>query len=125
MIINQYDEKGLKDGLWVQRNDEGKLLSCANYKNGKLDGKYIEYNPISGLITSSSEYKEGLLHGNSKIYDLEGNLQINMEYKNNLKDGICLNYSSNGNLKRIINYSEDKHQGNMKFQDHVFFLFQS
>ena len=78
-IANQYDENGKKTGLWIERNEDGQVLNSINYKAGKLNGKYTEFNPITGLITSSSEYREGLLHGTYKSYDDKGNLRKSIE----------------------------------------------
>lgn len=105
-ITNQYDENGKKTGLWIERNEDGQILNSINYKAGKLNGKYTEFNPITGLITSSSEYREGLLHGTYKSYDDKGNLRKSIEYKNNLKNGVALSYFSNGIIESKANFKE-------------------
>jgi antitoxin component YwqK of YwqJK toxin-antitoxin module len=41
--INQYDDDGKKDGLWVTYYDNGQLDTKGNYKNGLRDGVWETY----------------------------------------------------------------------------------
>lgn len=53
-ILNQYNNKGCKNGLWFE--DEGRFVT--NYKNGKKDG--IGYQlKRNGAITAIYEYDNG------------------------------------------------------------------
>jgi antitoxin component YwqK of YwqJK toxin-antitoxin module len=54
----------------------------ATYKNGKLDGEYKAYYPNHKLKAVYS-YREGVLTGVAKKYDLDGHLTTSILYKTN------------------------------------------
>ncbi|WP_313086155.1 ankyrin repeat domain-containing protein [Pseudomonas sp.] len=54
-----FNNEGQHDGknLWFDR--DGKLLKSADYKNGVLDGEYVEYEENTGNIEGKGIYKDG------------------------------------------------------------------
>lgn len=48
-LINQYDKDSLKTGLWRSYYPNGTLKTEANYKEGKLNGLYKQYNKYGSL----------------------------------------------------------------------------
>lgn len=78
----------------------GKLVSSANYLNGKLNGENIEYNE-NGTISSKVFYDNEKQNGEANIYDARGKL-INKYFSYyGLKVGEDLSYSDG----RLITYS--------------------
>lgn len=72
---------GEKHGTWYAYWPGGKIPSVvSNYKNGKLEGKMIEYDR-RGNIVSETEYKDGLKHGKMKIFDKKGKVIKEMDFE--------------------------------------------
>ena len=107
-IINyylKYDDKVL-----ITKSEHyfksGELKKTDNYKNGKLDGKIVEFDE-NKLIKSETNYTEGIQNGpyfeyeNGKMIK-EGNLS---EGK---KDGVWIDYYKNGQIKYKRIYKNDK-----------------
>ncbi len=63
----------------------GRTLKKAQYKEGELDGLYLEYDMKSGKLQKEINYKEGKQHGIFRFYDLSGNVIAEYEYKNGEK----------------------------------------
>lgn len=63
-----------REGKWIQYYNEGQIAKTFNYKNGKLDGDYIEWNqfkkPSEKKIFKNGEFKELI------VYDSLGNNPI-------------------------------------------------
>lgn len=68
-----------KNGF-VERYQNGKLISITPYCDGKIDGRVYTYYE-DGSIESVTNYKNGKLHGISVIYDRYGNVTYDSEYK--------------------------------------------
>ena len=47
IIMNGFNENGLKEGPWEEYHDNGKLWYKVNYVNGKRHGFYERYNSNS------------------------------------------------------------------------------
>lgn len=57
-MYNQYDEKGLKTGLWIERDERGCLISEKEYKAGKLNGACIIFEKETGVPENIIFYGE-------------------------------------------------------------------
>ena len=69
--INQYDEYGEKDGLWVE--EDGSRRNEIMYKNGVLDGVCRHYQ--QNVLTEAEFYSEGELD-TLWIYDKTGVIEM-------------------------------------------------
>ena len=87
------------NGLWVE----------ANYKDGKRDGVYKEYDK-NGKLSKEKNYEDGWLDGVFKVYHVNGNLGIEGNYEDGKRDGVHKYYDENGKLEREENYKDDKLQ---------------
>lgn len=75
-LLNQFDSNSKKTGVWVEKermNELGGLIlsvSKGSYINGRRDGLWIEYieENDSKKVTAIVSYKEGLLHGDVKLF---------------------------------------------------------
>ena len=129
-MYNQYDEKGLKTGLWIERDERGCLVSEKEYKAGKLNGEYRKFDDKEKLI-SKFTYKDNVLNGKAFYYsdeklislenylngekngeryewNLKGNPTLIVNYKTGKKDGACITFEKETNiLKNILFYGED------------------
>ncbi|WP_396141690.1 hypothetical protein [Flavobacterium sp.] len=100
---------GKKEGLNKETKDD--FIMFKNYKNDVLDGKTYEYINIDRLLIggyqtldtinknvklfSILEYKDNLLNGNSKYFDITGSIKAEGAYKDSLKTGLWKYYHDN------------------------------
>ena len=131
---------GKKEGLNKETKDD--FILFKNYKNDVLDGKTYEYINIDRLLIggyqtldtinknvklfSVLEYKDNLLNGNSKYFDITGSIKAEGFYKDSLKTGLWKYYHDNVSdennkpleyskkLFREANYVEGKLEGVQK-----------
>ncbi len=123
---------GLKDGLYQKFGEKSKLIHEANYKMGKLHGRYYgekhhlynEYiysmNYEDGLLNGPAEisrkkslwetpeqtntvfgkitghFKNGMMHGTFKIFDMQGAILESINYKDGELHGCAIYYSYDG-----------------------------
>lgn len=89
--------KGLREGIFVEIDQRGYLVSEMYYLNNLLEGTakkfYYGTNPASVI-----EYKHGKINGKKKVYyeNAAGKLTEESEYVDDVKDGISNFYSSTG-----------------------------
>ncbi|MDR2980606.1 MAG: tetratricopeptide repeat protein [Bacteroidales bacterium] len=83
------------------REDEGQ------YIEDRYDGFYKEYDP-AGFLKSTSEYIMGNRYGQTKIYNIDGLLQMEYFSLNNETHGELKQYYDNGNLYFSANYEYDE-----------------
>lgn len=67
-----------------------------------LDGEYTEYFGNTEKIFKKCFYKDGILDGEYLEYDLSGNITKKCFYKDGLLDGECVEYSSGKEKKRTV-----------------------
>ena len=75
----------------------------SNYKNGKLDGEYVELF-MDGKKKIYSFYVDGNLQGISMEYFRNGNKSSMTRYKNGIKHGYATGYDENGKEVKTIYY---------------------
>ena len=94
--VNQRNDKGEKDGLFVSKTPDGKYRSQINYKNGKKHGEALDYYD-SGKLRARINYKDGKKDGKATWYfDGDNVFRIN-SYKDDLKNGLQQKFYKNGN----------------------------
>jgi len=105
----------LRSGLWTFYFPDGKtVILTEEYKEGVLHGEQkIYYN--SGVLTKHSHYKNGKLEGNRKVYSKEGNVIENLTFKEGKMHGPAIIYDANGDIFAKGNYTEDKRTGTWEF----------
>ena len=67
-------DMGLKAGLWYKWDKDGKINQETEWKNSRKNGKSTSYH--NGRLVREESYRNGLLHGNSILYDLNGNKEV-------------------------------------------------
>lgn len=82
-------KNGYRNGLLTEFGEDGSLLRRSYYKMGIENGEYKLYHKNRQLKLTAVK-KDGILHGNSEIYDDEGNLIGKITYnKGRVKNGFC------------------------------------
>ena len=71
------------------------ILRKANYKNGRLEGPFIEYFP-DGVVKAKGQYKEGSLDGVVTRYNPNGTEMMLERWKNRGKHGWWITFDESG-----------------------------
>lgn len=74
--MNQFNDKGLKDGPWEEY-----------------------YTVGNGQLWRKGEYNNGELHGVWLVYSWKGHLDVKLEFNNGNQHGIYESYYDNGGLR--------------------------
>lgn len=99
---NTYKD-GELDGPFVEYSPLGHVIKKGNYKNGNLDGKLITYYP--GLIPKIViNYKDGKKNGEQIHYYADGTMEGKMNFVDNVINGEYTSYHTDGNIKYKTNY---------------------
>ena len=88
----------------------GELSSEGILKDGKPDGKWINYYKNSKK-KSLGYWKEALLDSTWLFYDSLGTITLKEEYKNNKKHGIIINYDNIGIIVKKTFYKNGNKEG--------------
>lgn len=75
------EAKGLREGYWKFYDTLGRLARTEMYSGGKLNGTVREFDPGSGRTIAKRRYKNGCLHGLSRVY-LQAQLYEKKMYSN-------------------------------------------
>jgi len=97
----------------------GQLKSEQNYKNGKLDGKWIKYQDagykngelLKSIKTSEESFKDGEQNGKSIDYYWNGKVKSESNYKDDKKNGESIEYYENGQLSYETNFKDGLKEG--------------
>lgn len=94
----------LKDSTWTHYGPSGRLSFKENYSKGILDGeKTIFYVPElkqdkSLVMAKQFNYRNGVLHGETKEYFNDGKIKMTGTYRDGNFDGLVKKYHPNGQL---------------------------
>ena len=91
---------------------ERDTTSIENYKDGKLNGPYLEYHD-NGQIMTDCSYLDGEYDGEFKIYGSKGNLISKSHYNKGEFDGATILYHKIGETspKYVMNYKDGLPEG--------------
>lgn len=103
--------KGLKNGSFEIKHENGSPYLKGNFKNGLRDGKW----EIHGHETIFCEYKNGVLYGEYKVVD-NGKLLHKWNYKDGKRHGEQTDYYSGEDSKpyEIYYMANDRLNGSFK-----------
>jgi len=88
--------QNIKDTSYYENGAKKEILSFNN--NLQLDGKCYRWNE-NGVLIGIASYKNGIKHGDWKIWESDGSPAYEMHYKNGEKYGTWLVYDNVGNIK--------------------------
>ncbi len=99
--IERAMKNGKSEGVTRKYDNEGKLKSEINYKNGREDGKsYVFYTSNQDDYSATSYYTNGKLNGDySETYE-NGKPKVKGTYTNGSKSGKWTYYKNNGKVDR-------------------------
>ncbi|MEM8526282.1 MAG: hypothetical protein AAGG68_16695 [Bacteroidota bacterium] len=76
---------GYKDGVYHgpgAKYRTNRPVEEFTYKNGKLEGKYLQYDDRYGNLIKEIDYKDGKVHGRMVQYNREGDVVSEYKYEN-------------------------------------------
>lgn len=115
-VIQQGDYyDGLRNGVWTEYYPTGVIKTSSGYRNGKLHGTYLSADN-RGQIVEKVDFIDGLKDGIYYKYD-RGKVVHEMNYSNDAIQGLFRRYYSNGNLQEESNYSNGVLDGIAKWYD--------
>jgi len=95
---------GLKSGIWSRWTLDNKLVSTANYTKGLKNGIYTSF--VNNTVYLTLAYKNGLLHGPARRYNIRNKKVIEQGmYLNNQQQGVWKYWGSDGKLTKVANYN--------------------
>ena len=98
----------LEEGLWIAYWDNGEKKSTSNHKNGKLHGKLIRFDRF-GTIQYSTKFTNGT--GLQKRFHDNGQLQSEGNLNGMDMDGTWEYYFDTGQLQSKGDWSNDEKEG--------------
>ncbi len=96
------------DGVWKFYKENGNIDREIAYKNGKKEGKLLQYSNTCFLAVEEN-YKQGILHGNKVIYFPDSS---NLKFKSitpfidGMEEGLGFEYAKDGRIISLITYSK-------------------
>jgi antitoxin component YwqK of YwqJK toxin-antitoxin module len=115
MKINQLNKKGLKEGLWEFRRDDGSLMQIGSYVDGIRHGRWKEYyqgcGSSVGTLGSEGDWEMGRRVGVWKYYRHSGQLEDRMFYVSGIVHGFRETYFRDGGFKSKGFYKNKRRSG--------------
>ncbi|MFB9057542.1 toxin-antitoxin system YwqK family antitoxin [Mariniflexile ostreae] len=102
-------KNGLLDGVFLEYFENGKLYREGHYEDGVMQGTFKSYSP-SGIIKTITEYSSGVKHGIEKRYTTAGILAELYTYANNQKHGSFKTFHEDGKTIK----EEGSYKGNQR-----------
>jgi len=108
--FKQYEynyKNGKKEGEYIEYNQKGEIVSLTNYKNDLIDGEYIRFYNNTHIVKQYTKYKDGKREEQHKEWWDSGILRFECSYINDKLNGDYIEYYSNGNIMNKLYYSND------------------
>ena len=105
-----YNANGKKQGKWTYYYKDGKLSGYDSWNDGEQTGEDLTYNN-QGVLVTKADYSAGKLNGEKHNYYGVGHLFSIQTYKNGVQEGKYLQYYSSGHKKTEANFSADELNG--------------
>lgn len=110
----EFYTNGIKNGISVQFDRKGKIISVDFYKNGLLNGTSTTYNQFSESPVSETNYLTGKKNGVVRLYYDNGKLQEESYFADDKKDGSSKWFTKTGKTVAIYNYGQGEFEGAQK-----------
>ncbi len=107
-IVGIYGRKGRKQGEWIWFYPGGDTMTVANYDEGELDGRFVEYDE-NGMALTEGYYVAGLEEG-LWVYR-NGNAEEKGKYDGGKQDGVWKTVLDNGKTIMEISYRDGLRHG--------------
>lgn len=102
----EYDDNGVKKGIWKYYYDDGTLKSIEDENTGEIHA----YNP-QGELRFHYFVKEGKANGDVEIFNPCGQLEEKLGYEMGKRSGPGTAYYANGNTEATYTFKDDMFEG--------------
>jgi len=99
----------IKEGPYEKKDLNGQLIETSNYKNGELDGEQKLYE--KGHLYSIAHYKNGQIDGEYQSFYENGEVYVSGLYENGVMNGKWKTYYETGQLKEIVYFEDNEENG--------------
>lgn len=106
-----YYKEGMKDGLWIFYDYEGKIKKEESYKEDKKNGTFKEYFKGTTQLKSEINYVDDYLEGDYKMFYENGGEFIKAFYKKGKEEGEQLTFHKNAQMASLKKYKNGKAEG--------------
>ena len=96
---NQIDSMGRKQGFWVKKDNEGRLLYQATFKDDKPVGEMKRFHP-NGVVKAILTFAEGSSESDAQLFDEKGKLVAQGKYTDQKKTGEWKYFSDSKEIGR-------------------------
>lgn len=107
-VINEENQK--KEGIYMEYDEEGKLIEEATYVADILEGERKIYYS-NGQIQYLERYSNGQYEGKYQAFHENGKLALEGQYENNAMTGEWLGYYDNGQMKERVRFEGGNENG--------------
>jgi len=108
-------KNGVKHGVEKLYASNGTLVYSVPYVNGKMHGKKYFYMPDksgkSGVLSHTTDYKNGLIDGDQIYYYDNGEVSVHYKYKNGKEHGKMLAYHKNRKISQVAYHKNGRMDG--------------
>jgi antitoxin component YwqK of YwqJK toxin-antitoxin module len=131
--INQVDGTGKKQGVWIKRDGDGRLVYQATFKDDKPVGEMKRYH-LNGKVKAILNFAEDGIESEAQLFDEQGKpvasgkylgqkksgewnyllgsiVVLKENYQNGLKDGASKRYYATGELLEESEWKNDTLNG--------------
>lgn len=110
--INQTDAQGRKQGVWMKKDVEGKLIYQATFKDDKPLGEMKRFHP-NGVVKAILNFSESTNESDAQLFDEKGKLIAQGKYDGQKKTGEW-KYLADGKVISTETYQNGQKQGTTK-----------
>ncbi len=118
-MINSWTPEGKQmviagNGYQINLNEDSSVLSEGTYKNGFMEGEWIQ-NVEDGSLQNKSIYAQGKANGMSQNYFKTGELYAEGMMVDDVQDGLWTFYHTTGEIESTLRVSNGKKEGDQLF----------
>ncbi len=119
LVEEGYVANGVKNGVWITYNPEGRINTMTTYVDGQQSGPHLEFSQRSQIILKAY-YNGGVLDGPYATYK-NGRYLIESFYKNGKLEGQYKEYfpggRESGKLQKLMEFKNGKQDGKLEYYD--------
>ncbi|MBN2730356.1 MAG: hypothetical protein JXR53_14115 [Bacteroidales bacterium] len=110
-VLNYTDINGMKQGLWIKKDDEGNKIYEGNFKNNVPYGEFFRYHKNGAVLAKMNHDKDDQKKVYVEIYDDTGELGAKGFFYNKQRDSVWTFYGVNEKLIKEEHYVKGKLNG--------------
>jgi antitoxin component YwqK of YwqJK toxin-antitoxin module len=106
--------KGEKDGIEIHLLPTGEKIQQTEYKNGRRNGKKLEWSSTTHQKTLDADYIDDQLNGKLQIWYSDGTPRALSNFVHGQEDGVQQTWHENGKLASQIEFHDGQKSGSAR-----------